>query len=166
MFEALKGMFGGKKNDSAYTLGAVAKGKAVPLSEVNDPTFAEEILGKGAAVIPEEGKIYAPVDGTVALVFDTKHAISLTTEYGAEILVHVGLDTVELKGKFYDVKVNAGDAVKKGDLLLTCDLDQIKAAGYDVVTPVLVCNSDDYAAVDAVTGMNVNPGDTIVKITK
>lgn len=165
MFKSLKGIFGGK-SETAYTLGAPAKGKAVPLSEVNDPTFADGILGKGAAVIPAEGKIYSPVDGTVGMLFETKHAVSLTTEYGAEILVHVGLDTVELKGKYYEGHVKAGDTVKAGDLLISFDIEQVKAAGYDVITPVLVCNTDDYASVDAVTGNDVVPGDTIIKITK
>ena len=165
MFKSLKGMFGGK-SETGYTLVSPAKGKAVPLSEVNDATFADGLIGNGAAVIPAEGKIYAPADGTVALVFDTKHAISLTTEYGAEILVHVGLDTVELKGKFYETHVNTGDKVKAGDLMLSFDIEEIKAAGYDVVTPVLVCNSDDYEAVEAVSGKEVVPGDTLIKITK
>lgn len=165
MFKSLKGIFGGK-SEQAYTVGAPAKGKAVPLSEVNDPTFADGLLGKGAAVIPSEGKIYAPVDGTVGMMFETKHAVSLTTEYGAEILVHVGLDTVELKGKYYEGHVKAGDQVKAGDLLISFDIDQVKAAGYDVITPVLICNTDDYAAVEGVTGSDVAPGDTIIKITK
>lgn len=165
MFKSLKGIFGGK-SEEAYTLGAPAKGKAVPLSEVNDPTFSGGLLGKGAAVIPAEGKIYAPADGTVGMMFETKHAVSLTTEYGAEILVHVGLDTVELKGKYYEGHVKAGDAVKAGDLLISFDIEQVKAAGYDVITPVLVCNTDDYASVDGVTGSDVAPGDTIIKITK
>jgi glucose-specific phosphotransferase system IIA component len=165
MFKSLKGIFGGK-SEQAYTVGAPAKGKAVPLSEVNDPTFADGLLGKGAAVIPSEGKIYAPVDGTVGMLFETKHAVSLSTEYGAEILVHVGLDTVELKGKYYEGHVKAGDQVKAGDLLISFDIDQVKAAGYDVITPVLICNTDDYAAVEGVTGSDVAPGDTIIKITK
>jgi len=165
MFKSLKGIFGGK-SEQAYTVGAPAKGKAVPLSEVNDPTFADGLLGKGAAVIPAEGKIYAPVDGTVGMMFETKHAVSLSTEYGAEILVHVGLDTVELKGKYYEGHVKAGDQVKAGDLLISFDIDQVKAAGYDVITPVLICNTDDYAAVEGVTGSDVAPGDTIIKITK
>lgn len=165
MFKSLKQMFGGK-SVTAYELGSPAKGKAVPLSEVNDPTFADEILGKGAAVIPEEGRICAPADGTVGMMFETKHAVSLTTEYGAEILVHVGLDTVELKGKFYEAHVKAGDVVKKGDLLISFDIDKVRAAGYDVITPVLVCNTDDYSSVEAVTGNSVAVGDTIVNITK
>ncbi len=165
MFKSLKGMFGGK-SETVYTLGSPAKGTLVPLAEVNDPTFAEEILGKGAAVIPTEGKIYAPADGSIGMVFDTKHAVSLTTEYGAEILVHVGLDTVELKGEHYQAHVAAGDQVKKGDLMISFDIEKIKEAGYDVVTPVLVCNTSDYAAVEAVPGKNVEPGDEIIRITK
>ena len=87
-----------KKKDDNYVLGAPAKGKAVPLSEVNDPTFAEEMLGKGMAVIPSEGKIYAPADGEIGMVFDTLHAVSMTTDFGAEVLIHVGLDTVKMNG--------------------------------------------------------------------
>ena len=86
-----------KKKDKAHVLGAPAKGKAVSLKEVSDPTFGEGILGDGVAVIPSEGKIYAPADGTIGMVFDTLHAISLTTDFGAEVLIHVGLDTVQLK---------------------------------------------------------------------
>ncbi len=165
MFKSLKGMFGGKAAE-AIELKAPAKGKAVPLSEVNDPTFAEEMLGKGAAVIPSEGKIYAPADGTIGMVFETKHAVSLESDDGVEILVHIGLDTVNLKGEFYEAHVAAGDKVKAGDLMISLDIDKVKAAGYDVITPVIICNTDDYAAVDGVTGSEVVPGDTIIKITK
>ena len=93
-----------KKKDKAHVLGAPAKGKAVSLKEVSDPTFSEGILGDGVAVIPSEGKIYAPADGTIGMVFDTLHAISLTTDFGAEVLIHVGLDTVQLKGEGFFLK--------------------------------------------------------------
>ena len=99
-------------------IGSPCKGKAVALTEVPDPTFSEKILGDGFAVIPSEGKIYAPADGEVTVVFDTLHAITMTTDQGAELLIHIGLDTVTLKGAPFTAHVAAGDHVKKGDLLL------------------------------------------------
>ena len=153
-----------KKQDSAFYLGAPVKGMAVDFKEVKDPTFSTGMLGQGAAVIPSEGKIYAPADGEIAMVFDTLHAVSMTAENGVEILIHVGLDTVELKGQGFEGHVKAGDKVKKGDLLLTVDLEAVKAAGYDVVTPMLVCNTDDYAAVEGISGKEVAPGENLVSI--
>ena len=110
-------------------IGSPCKGKAVALTEVPDPTFSEKILGDGFAVIPSEGKIYAPADGEVTVVFDTLHAITMTTDQGAELLIHIGLDTVTLKGAPFTAHVAAGDHVKKGDLLLDADLEKIKEAG-------------------------------------
>ena len=157
MFDFLK-----KKKNTKHLLGAPAAGKAVSIKEVNDPTFSEEILGKGVAVIPSEGKIYAPADGEVGMVFDTLHAVSMTTDYGAEILIHVGLDTVQMKGEGFEGHVKAGDKVKKGDLLLTVDLDKVKAAGYDIITPMLICNTADYAAVEALAGREVAAGEDVL----
>ena len=143
-------MFGGlfKKKDNKMILGAPVKGKAVPLSEVN------------------EGKIYAPADGEIGMVFDTLHAVSLVSEEGTEILIHVGLDTVKMNGEGFTGHVKAGDKVKKGDLLLEVDLDKVKAAGYDTITPMLVCNTMDYASVEGVTGKEVEAGDDAVIIEK
>ena len=153
-----------KKQDDGYMLGSPAKGKAVDLKEVNDPTFNSGMLGQGVAVIPSEGKIYAPADGEIAMVFDTLHAVSLNASNGAEILVHVGLDTVSLKGKGFKAHVQAGDKVKKGDLMLEADLEFLKSEGFDIITPVLVCNTDDYASVEALSGKDVEPGDDVVRI--
>ena len=156
-----------KKKETRFVLGSPAKGKAVPLSEVSDPTFAEEMLGKGMAVIPSEGKIYAPSDGMIVMVFDTLHAVSMTAaDSGAEILIHVGIDTVQMKGEGFTGHVKAGDQVKKGQLLLEVDLEKVKAAGYDTVTPMLVCNTPDYASVEGITGSDVDPGDDAVVIQK
>lgn len=155
-----------KKEDKGIVLTAPAKGKAVHLSEVSDPTFGEGMLGKGMAVIPAEGKFYSPVDGEVGMVFDTLHAVSLTSIDGVEILIHVGLDTVNLKGEGFEGHVKAGDQVKKGDLLLTVDLEAVKAAGYDIITPVVVCNTDDYADVKEITLGDVNPGDDMISVVK
>lgn len=141
-------------------------GKAVELKEVNDPTFAEEILGKGAAIIPAEGKVYAPVDGTVTALFETKHAIGFESTGGMEVLIHVGLDTVKLKGKYFTAHVDAGQEVKKGQLLLEFDMDAIKKEGYDVITPVIITNAYDYSDVLAVTGKELEAGKPFIKTAK
>lgn len=153
-----------KKKDKKHLLGSPAAGKAVSIKEVNDPTFSEEILGKGVAIIPSEGRIYAPADGEIGMVFDTLHAVSMTTAYGAEVLIHIGLDTVKLKGEGFEGHVKAGDKVKKGDLLLTVDLEKVKAAGYDIITPMLICNTADYQAVEAMAGRDVAAGDEILAV--
>lgn len=125
----------GNEEIEAEQIGSPVKGKALPLSQVPDPTFAEEMLGKGIALLPEKGEIYAPVSGTVTSLFPTHHAIGLVSEAGAEILIHVGMDTVKLDGKYFWPKVQEGQKVKKGDLLLVCEPDKIEAAGYPVITP-------------------------------
>lgn len=155
-----------KKKDKGIEIGVPVKGKAVPISQVSDPTFGEEILGKGVAIQPADGKIYAPADGTIEMLFDTKHAVSMTTTEGVELLVHIGLDTVALKGEHFTAHKGNGDAVKKGDLLISVDLEAVKAAGYDVITPMVVCNTSDYQTVEAVTGSDVNPGDTVLILKK
>ena len=118
-------------------------GTVIPLSEVPDAVFSSEMLGKGFGVEPSEGKAYAPVDGEVTTVFDTKHAIGLMSKHGVELLIHIGMDTVKLNGKGFDVKVKAGDQVKAGDLLAEFDMDLIKGEGYPVTTAVVVTNTDD-----------------------
>ena len=153
-----------KKQNNTYMLGAGAKAKVVELKDVHDPTFNSGMLGQGVAIVPSEGKIYAPADGEIAMVFETLHAVSMTADNGVEILVHVGLDTVELKGEGFEAHVQAGDKVKKGDLMLSVDLDAVQAAGYDIVTPILVCNTDEYAAVEGLAGKDVVPGEDVVKI--
>ena len=118
-------------------------GTVIPLSEVPDAVFSSEMLGKGFGVEPSEGKAYAPVDGEVINVFDTKHAIGLMSKHGVELLIHIGMDTVKLNGKGFDVKVKTGDQVKAGDLLAEFDMDLIKGEGYPVTTAVVVTNTDD-----------------------
>ncbi len=145
---------------------APLSGKAVPLSEVHDPTFAEEILGKGAAIIPSEGKVYSPVDGKVEMVFDTLHAVTLTGDNGLEVLIHVGLDTVKLNGQHYKALVKSGESVKIGTPLLEFDMEAIKQAGYDVITPVIISNSMDYGDVLAITGQDVKAGSSFIKVVK
>lgn len=122
-------------------------GEVKKLSEVNDPTFSEGVLGQGAAVIPSEGKLYAPFDCEVAMVPDTKHAVALVHETGVELLIHIGLDTVSLNGKHFAPKVKPGDKVKKGDILVEFDLQALQGEGYDMITPVLVTNADEFESV-------------------
>lgn len=128
------------------TIYAPLNGEIKPVSEVNDPTFAEGILGQGVAIVPSEGKLYAPFDCTVASVFDTHHAINLEGE-GLELLIHIGLETVTLNGKGFTPRVKDGDKVKAGDLLIEFDLDLLKK-DFDTITPILVTNPDDFASVE------------------
>lgn len=119
-------------------------GRVQPLAEIEDEVFSKQVLGKGIAVMPEEGKVYAPFDGRVETLFETKHAIGLKSVSGVELLIHVGMDTVELKGKYFNAYVKTEDEVKKGQLLLEFDMEGIRSAGYEVVTPVIVSNTGDY----------------------
>lgn len=122
-------------------------GEVTELSEIPDPTFASGALGEGVGVRPSEGKVYAPFDGTVATVFDTKHAIGLESEDQIELLVHVGLETVSLNGAPFTVYVESGQKVKEGDLLLEFDMEQIKAAGLETITPIIITNPGAYEKV-------------------
>lgn len=145
---------------------APVAGQAVALSEVSDPTFGEEILGKGIAIRPTDGRVVAPCDATVDMMFETGHAVSLVADCGAEILIHVGLDTVNLKGKHYTVHVKNGDSVKKGDLLMEFDVAAVAAEGYDTITPVIICNTPDFATFETHTGSAVTPGDVVIELGK
>ena len=153
----------GKQMDE---LCAPAAGNAVPVSQVPDPTFAEELLGKGIAIEPTEGKILAPCDATVDMMFETGHAISLVADFGAEILIHVGLETVSLKGEHFTIHCANGDKVKKGQLLIEFDLDAIKAAGFNTITPMLVCNSADYATFKTNVNKAVTNDDVVIELSK
>lgn len=158
------GLLGGIFKKKEMEIGSPAAGRCVSIKSVPDPTFSEEILGKGVAVEPSEGKFYAPADGTVSTLFPTLHAVGITTGNGAEILIHVGLDTVNLKGEHFTAHVEEGASVKKGDLLLEADLQAIQAAGYQTITPVLVCNTADFADVIPAAEADVTPGDNILRI--
>lgn len=145
---------------------APAAGEAVPVSEVPDPTFAEEMLGKGIAVKPSVGKFYAPCDATVDMMFETGHAVSLVADNGAELLIHIGLDTVSLNGEHFTVHAKNGDKVKKGDLLIECDLEAVAAKGFNTITPMLVCNSDDFKEFTPCVGKTVTTSDVVIKLVK
>lgn len=150
--------------ESAKELYSPLKGEAIKLSEVPDDIFANEILGKGMAVIPKEGLVTAPVDGEVSTLFETLHAIGITGDNGVEILIHVGINTVELEGKYYKALVKEGDKVTKGQPLLECDLVGIRNAGYNTVTPVIITNSDEYEEIELTAYGDVEKTNIIMKI--
>ena len=154
-----------KKSDE-IRLGAPAAGAAVPLSTVSDPTFGEGILGKGVAIRPSSNQVVAPCDATVDLMFDTGHAVSLKADCGAEVLIHVGLETVSLGGRHFKVHAKNGDHVTAGQLLIEFDREAIAAEGYDTITPVVICNSADYSEVKTFTGKTVNAGEKIIALVK
>jgi len=141
-------------------------GKLVPVTDVNDQVFAEEIMGKSAAIIPEDNLFVSPVNGTVDIVYNTKHAIGFVSDEGAEVLIHVGLDTVQLDGNCFDVLVRSGDKVKIGTPVLKADLEGIKKAGYDTVTPVIITNSADYKEVTAKQEGQVNKSEFIIEAVR
>lgn len=141
-------------------------GELKSLKDVNDPTFSEEILGKGIAILPKEGIVYAPFDGVVSALFDTKHAIGLTDDQGMELLIHVGLETVNLGGTHFEVHISQGDLVKKGDPLITFDLQEIQKT-HDVITPVLITNADDFSEIVVQKEFGpVKAGDAILTVKK
>ena len=152
------------KAESNIAVYAPMEGKAVPLKEVNDGVFSEEMLGKGMAIIPTVGKVAAPFDGKVSMIYTTKHAIALTSTEGVEILIHVGIDTVQLNGKYYDIKVAVGDEVKAGDLLAEFDIKGIESEGYRTITPIIVANTDAYKDVVAVASGEVKIKDHLFNV--
>lgn len=153
----------GKKLEEIY---APVAGKAVAITEVPDPTFAEGLLGNGIAIEPTDGKVYAPCNATVDMMFETGHAVSLVSESGAEILIHVGLETVSLEGKPFTVHVHDGDKVTKGQLMLEVDLEAVRAAGLPTITPVLICNTDAYPTFKTHVGKDVTNDDVVLELGK
>ena len=145
-------------------LSACLNGTVVPLAEVKDEAFASGALGDGIAIEPTDGELVAPADGEISSTFETHHAVGMTTVDGAELLMHIGIDTVKLGGKHFTYLVNEGDKVKKGQPLIRFDLEAIKAEGYPVTTPLIVCNTDDYAAVAAKASGTVKQGDALLEL--
>lgn len=164
MFDSLKKMF--EKNAKTISLKAVEDGRTIPMHEVNDQTFAQELLGPGIAIVPSNGTVVSPINGTIATVMDTKHAVCIQGEDGLELIVHAGLDTVELNGKYYQTYKEIGDQVKAGDVLLEFDLEEITKAGYDVTTPIVITNLGDYKITKCLTGQQVKAGEEVIQLTK
>lgn len=151
---------------TALDICAPVEGEIKPLSAVNDPTFAQEIMGKGVAIYPSNGTFVSPVKGTIQMIFDTKHAIGIKSEEGVEILIHVGLDTVNLKGEHFETLVNVHDKVEIGTPLLKVDLEAIQKAGYDIITPMIITNTIEYNDIISLTEGNTHPKETVIKVVK
>ena len=147
-------------------LSACLNGTVVPLADVKDEAFASGVLGDGIAIEPTDGELVAPADGEISSTFETHHAVGMTTADGAELLMHIGIDTVKLGGKHFTCLVNEGDKVKKGQPLIRFELEAIKAEGYPVTTPLIVCNTDDYAAVAAKASGTVKQGDALLELKR
>jgi PTS system beta-glucosides-specific IIC component len=170
--EANKGSAGSRQtweevgNSDCMGIAAPMTGRLLPLSKVPDAAFSSGALGQGAAIEPTEGRVYAPIDGEISTFFPTGHAVGITGTDGVEILIHVGMDTVELGGRGFIPKKKQGDKVQKGQLLLEFDLERLKEAGYRTETPIVVTNSDDYEAVQPVDLQEITRGQVMLTLIK
>lgn len=155
------------ENTQLITISAPVVGTVVALEHVEDEAFAQGTVGKGAAILPADGKIYAPDDGEITMAFSTGHALGMQCTNGLELLIHVGINTVELKGKYFTMHVKDGDTVKKGQLLLECDIESVRQAGYPLTTPVLITNAEPFEVTCLPTpGTQVAVGDTLLEVKK
>ncbi|MBO9130078.1 PTS glucose transporter subunit IIA [Bacillus sp. 165] len=159
-----KKLFSSKINQE--TIVAPLTGEVKNIEEVPDPVFAQRMMGDGIAIVPTEGKVVAPVDGEIVQLFHTKHAIGIRSQQGLEILIHVGLETVNLKGEGFEAHVTEGQKVKAGDLLLTFDLPYIKQNAKDIITPMVITNKDIVDSQDKNVGMQAQRGTTMVMQVK
>lgn len=155
---------GDGQSEAPLILHSALIGEAMPLEAVNDGVFSEKMLGDGIAVEPCEGRLFAPADGEISLVFDTKHAIGMTLDKGAELILHMGIDTVQLNGQYFDVKVQTGDRVKRGQLLAEFDIEAIKAAGYRMITPMIITNTEEYREIKVLRQGGVTEKDEVLAI--
>ena len=145
------------------TIAAPVTGQTVALSTVNDPVFSSEMMGKGLGILPQSNEVYAPADGTLTVVYETKHAYGITTKQGTEILIHIGIDTVNLAGQYFATNKKSGEQVKKGDLLGTFDREAIQAAGYDTTVLVIVTNTNDFSDVRPQENVHVTNGQEMIQ---
>lgn len=161
----LKKLFSKKIETRVVEIHSPLDGEAIPLEEVPDPVFAQKMMGDGLAIIPKNGKVVSPINGKVVQIFPTKHAVGLVSEEGLEILIHIGLETVELNGKGFEVAVSAGETVKVGDPLLNVDLDYLEQKHKEIVTPIVITNMLDKAGELEYIAKNnvVTRGDVIMK---
>ncbi|MFP7334553.1 beta-glucoside-specific PTS transporter subunit IIABC [Shouchella clausii] len=153
------------KEVAGETLASPLKGQAIPLERIKDEAFASAALGKGIAILPTEGKVFAPADGTITALFPTNHAIGMTTDNGAELLIHVGMDTVQLQGKYFSSHVKQGEHVEKGQLLIEFDMENIQQAGFMLDTPIVVTNHEHYTVITT-EETNVHVGDHLLTLEK
>lgn len=154
-------MFGIVKKNKLLDIISTQDGKAVNLDEVPDPAFSQRMLGDGVAIIPTDNKVYAPIDGVIIQVYDTLHAYGIQSDDGLDILIHIGINTVELKSQGFTSLVNEGDRVKAGDAIAIADLDFIKSKGYEIYTPILITNIDEVRNISCAYGP-VKSGETVV----
>ena len=157
-------MFGfGKKR--IVVIASPMNGDVVPVSKINDPVFSEDVLGRGTAVRPGSDHVSAPCKATIIQMFETGHAVNLLTDSGVELLIHVGIDTVKLKGRHYAIHKNSGESVNAGDILMELDAACINAAGFDTVTPIVVCNPDDFSDISFAPEGPIKEGEPLITIT-
>ena len=153
------------QNKKRIEICAPVNGEIVPIGEVPDPAFSQEMMGKGVALRPSEGKFYAPCDGKLVVLFPTGHAYCLKSSDGAEVLIHIGIDTVKLQGKCFTTFAKQGDDVKKGDLIVEVDLEGVKNEGYETITPVIISNHGDFKDLEKKEGV-VKAGEAVVLLSK
>ena len=151
--------------DGTKEIKSPLSGKVIALSKIDDPVFAGGAMGNGIAIQPSDNKVYAPFDGTVEFVADSKHAVGIKSDDGVELLIHVGMDTVQINGKGFDVKVNANDKVKAGDLLLEFDREAIEKAGYSLITPVVITNSFEFEQKELCLDEDISYGKSIINLS-
>lgn len=147
-----------------YAIVSPLGGKIYPLATIDDPLFSSEALGKGVAILPEKGELYSPVKGTVSSIFATKHAINILSDEGVEILIHIGMDTVNLKGEHFNALVQNGDKIKAGQPLITFDIEAITQAGFSVMTPIIIANTEDYAEVIIEQTEQISPAQPLITV--
>ncbi|MDY2588820.1 MAG: glucose PTS transporter subunit IIA [Agathobacter sp.] len=147
-------------------LASYMNGTVILLEQVEDEVFSQKIIGDGIAIEPDVGELYSPCDGKVEMVFDTKHAVNLVSDDGCEILLHIGIDTVKLGGKYFEAHVSDGQEIRKGDLLISFKLDSIRSEGYKTTTPLIICNTNDYSLIESVGSGKINVGESLLKLKK
>jgi len=152
-----------KTKKSSVVIGAHLSGTVVPVEKVEDEVFSQKILGDGVAIEPSDGKLFAPCDGRVEKIFDSKHAINIVSDNGCEILLHIGIDTVKLGGKYFTVRAKEGQKIKKGELLISFDTKSIRDNGYKLVTPMIICNSDEYENIEILHDGKIDAGTDLIK---
>lgn len=161
------GLFFKKKEKSSdITIYAPINGQIKPIEKLQDQTFANKVMGDGIAIIPTEGKVYAPIDGKISALLDTKHAYGISGDNGVELLIHIGQDTVNLKGQHFETNKKEGDVIKKGDLLGTFNIAEIIKAGYNVATPVILIAGGEYHIKEKTSANTVAVGDVLFTISK
>ena len=159
------GLFNKIFQSKEIEIGSPVNGEIVPITTVPDPVFSQEMVGRGVAIKPTDGKFYAPCDGKLAVLFPTGHAYCIKSSEGAEVLIHIGIDTVKLQGNHFTIHGTQGSDIKKGDLIVEADLEAIKIAEFDVITPIIISNHGDFSNFEKKEG-TVSAGEAVILLTK